>query len=112
MSASPLVVATDGGIVMAPVTIALLRRHFITIWLGAIPDDHWNRVVEQGDRRPMQGHPAAMACPCEILNELAPLHGLEHRTIDTRALGTEKGLEGFEAIVRAAASHLQTGIRD
>ena len=103
--ARPLVVATGGGIVMAPDTFALLRRHFITIWLKASPEDHWNRVVEQGDHRPMQGQPAAMARLREILNERAPLYGLAHHTIDTSTLGPGKSLERVEAIVRAATSH-------
>jgi XRE family aerobic/anaerobic benzoate catabolism transcriptional regulator len=101
----PLVVATGGGIVMAADTYELLRRHFVTIWLEATPEDHWNRVVEQGDGRPMQGQPAAMARLREILSERAPLYGLAHHTVDTSALGLVKSREKVEAIVRAAASH-------
>jgi XRE family aerobic/anaerobic benzoate catabolism transcriptional regulator len=101
----PLVVATGGGIVMAADTYELLRRHFVTVWLEATPEDHWNRVVEQGDGRPMQGQPAAMARLREILAERAPLYGLAHHTVDTSALGLVKSRERVEAIVRAAASH-------
>jgi XRE family aerobic/anaerobic benzoate catabolism transcriptional regulator len=101
----PLVVATGGGIVVAADTYELLRRHFVTIWLEATPEDHWNRVVEQGDGRPMQGQPAAMARLREILAERAPLNGLAHHTVDTSALGLVKSREKVEAIVRAAASH-------
>jgi XRE family aerobic/anaerobic benzoate catabolism transcriptional regulator len=101
----PLVVATGGGIVVAADTYELLRRHFVTIWLEATPEDHWNRVVEQGDGRPMQGQPAAMARLREILAERAPLYGLAHHTVDTSALGLAKSREKVEAIVRAAASH-------
>ncbi len=101
----PLVVATGGGIVAAADTYELLRRHFVTIWLEATPEDHWNRVVEQGDGRPMQGQPAAMARLREILAERAPLYGLAHHTVDTSALGLVKSREKVEAIVRAAASH-------
>jgi len=101
----PLVVATGGGIVMAADTYELLRRHFVTVWLEASPEDHWNRVVEQGDGRPMQGQPAAMARLREILSERAPLYGLAHHTVDTSALGLAKSRERVEAIVRAAASH-------
>jgi XRE family aerobic/anaerobic benzoate catabolism transcriptional regulator len=101
----PLVVATGGGIVAAADTYELLRRHFVTVWLEATPEDHWNRVVEQGDGRPMQGQPAAMARLREILAERAPLYGLAHYTVDTSALGLAKSRERVEAIVRAAASH-------
>lgn len=100
----PLVVATGGGIVMAADTFELLRRHFVTIWLKATPDDHWNRVVEQGDRRPMQNQPAAMARLREILAERAPLYGLAQHTVDTSALGPTRSLEKIEAIVEAATA--------
>ena len=52
-----MVVATGGGIVTSPDTYAQLRRSAVTVWLRAKPEDHWNRVVRQGDRRPMADHP-------------------------------------------------------
>ncbi len=57
----PIVLATGGGMVASPDTFALLRRSAVTVWLRARPEDHWNRVVRQGDRRPMADHPQAMA---------------------------------------------------
>ena len=57
----PLVLATGGGIVASRETYALLRRRTLTVWLRANPEDHWNRVVQQGDRRPMADNPQAMA---------------------------------------------------
>jgi XRE family aerobic/anaerobic benzoate catabolism transcriptional regulator len=85
--ARPLLLATGGGIVAAPETFELLRRHFVTIWLKATPEDHWSRVVEQGDARPMQGQPAAMARMRQILADRAPLYRLAHHVVDTSALG-------------------------
>jgi XRE family aerobic/anaerobic benzoate catabolism transcriptional regulator len=55
------VVAAGGGIVNDPESVSLLRRHAITVWLKAAPEDHWERVLVQGDRRPMQNRPDAMA---------------------------------------------------
>jgi len=57
----PMVLATGGGIVASPDTYALLKKSAVTVWLRASPEDHWNRVVGQGDRRPMADHPQAMA---------------------------------------------------
>ncbi|MET0593098.1 MAG: shikimate kinase, partial [Polyangiaceae bacterium] len=51
------VIATGGGIVTSPETFARLKAQTITIWLRADVNDHWNRVLQQGDRRPMKGHP-------------------------------------------------------
>ncbi len=97
---SSLVVATGGGIVAAPETYELLRRRFVTIWLKSQPADHWNRVVEQGDQRPMRGQPEAMARLRAILAERAPLYGLADHVIDTSALGIEPSLARLEALVR------------
>jgi XRE family aerobic/anaerobic benzoate catabolism transcriptional regulator len=55
-----VVVATGGSIVNDRETFRLLRRRAVTVWLRARPEDHWNRVVAQGDRRPMAEHPHAM----------------------------------------------------
>ncbi|NIM00499.1 MAG: helix-turn-helix domain-containing protein [Acidobacteria bacterium] len=57
---NPAVVATAGGVVNEPSTWERLCDETRVIWLRATPEDHWNRVVEQGDRRPMADNPAAM----------------------------------------------------
>jgi XRE family aerobic/anaerobic benzoate catabolism transcriptional regulator len=54
------VLAAAGGIVNDEVTWQMLREHAVTVWLRAAPEDHWNRVIAQGDRRPMADNPAAM----------------------------------------------------
>ena len=55
------VLATGGGIVTKPETFSLLRGRAFTVWLKATPREHWDRVVAQGDHRPMQNRPDAMA---------------------------------------------------
>ncbi len=57
---TPLVVAAGGGIVTSPESMQLLDRHAVTVWLKAAPEEHWARVVRQGDRRPMENQPQAM----------------------------------------------------
>lgn len=56
----PAVLAAGGGIVTERQSVAWLKRHTRTVWLKAEPRDHWNRVLAQGDRRPMQDRPDAM----------------------------------------------------
>ena len=46
----------------------------MTVWLRAAPEDHWNRVVSQGDRRPMADHPQAMADLRALLAAREPLY--------------------------------------
>ena len=56
-----MIVATGGSIVNDKETYKLLRRRAVTVWLKARPEDHWNRVIQQGDQRPMAQHPHAMS---------------------------------------------------
>lgn len=79
----PTVLATGGGIVAAPDTYALLKASAATVWLRASPEEHWNRVVRQGDRRPMADHPQAMADLRAILAAREPLYGSATHTIET-----------------------------
>jgi XRE family aerobic/anaerobic benzoate catabolism transcriptional regulator len=81
----PIVLATGGGLVTSPDTFALLRRSATTVWLRATPEDHWNRVVRQGDRRPMADHPQAMADLRALLAMREPLYALADHTVDTTA---------------------------
>lgn len=85
----PMVLATGGGIVTSPETYALLRRSTTTIWLRAGPEDHWNRVVRQGDKRPMADHPQAMADLRMLLAEREPLYAMAEHTIVTSGLTVE-----------------------
>ena len=85
----PMVLATGGGIVESPETYALLKKSAVTVWLRAAPEDHWNRVVSQGDRRPMADHPQAMADLRALLSARDPLYASAQHTVDTsgRAVG-------------------------
>jgi XRE family aerobic/anaerobic benzoate catabolism transcriptional regulator len=78
-----IVLATGGGIVASPETYGLLKQHASTIWLRATPEDHWNRVVRQGDRRPMANHPQAMADLRALLAAREPLYASADRTVNT-----------------------------
>lgn len=68
------VLATGGGIVASPDAYALLRSRTRTVWLRATPEEHWNRVVAQGDLRPMANRPQAMAELKRRLREREPLY--------------------------------------
>ena len=82
-SGKPTVVAAGGGIVAAGDTFALLRRYATTVWLKAAPEDHWNRVVQQGDRRLMADHPQAMKDLRALLASREPLYATADITVET-----------------------------
>ncbi len=54
------VVAAPGAIVSAGSLYERLLAMSWTVWLEASPEDHMNRVVAQGDLRPMAGNRTAM----------------------------------------------------
>jgi XRE family aerobic/anaerobic benzoate catabolism transcriptional regulator len=77
------VVATGGGIVTDERNFTRLSQSTTTIWLKATAEDHWNRVIDQGDRRPMRDHPEAMAQLRTLLAERAPMYAKADFIVDT-----------------------------
>ncbi|TVO70965.1 helix-turn-helix transcriptional regulator [Sedimenticola selenatireducens] len=55
-----VVIETGGSLISESETYRVLREHFFTVWVRALPEDHMNRVIEQGDMRPMAGNQQAM----------------------------------------------------
>ena len=53
------------------------------VWLRAEPEEHWERVVAQGDRRPMADNPAAMDQLREMLRVREPAYRQAWLTVDT-----------------------------
>jgi XRE family aerobic/anaerobic benzoate catabolism transcriptional regulator len=94
-----MVLATGGGIVASPDTFALLKKHAVTVWLRANPEDHWNRVVDQGDRRPMADHPQAMADLRALLASREPLYATAEHTVETTGRTVSDIVEDVAAIV-------------
>jgi len=86
---NPAVLATAGGVVNEPATWERLCDETRVIWLRATPEDHWNRVVEQGDRRPMAGNPAAMDQLREMLRSREAAYGQAWLTVDTHGQDPE-----------------------
>ncbi len=95
----PMVLATGGGIVTSPDTYALLRRATTTVWLRARPEDHWNRVVRQGDRRPMADHPQAMADLRALLAAREPLYVQAAATVDTAGVSADRVVDAIVGAV-------------
>ncbi|MCA9321872.1 MAG: helix-turn-helix domain-containing protein [Planctomycetes bacterium] len=61
------ILAPGGSVVEDDETWGRLLATCRVVWLRARPEDHWDRVVNQGDTRPMQSHPRAMDELREIL---------------------------------------------
>jgi XRE family aerobic/anaerobic benzoate catabolism transcriptional regulator len=94
-----MVLATGGSIVTAPETFALLRRHARTVWLRASPEQHWDRVVRQGDRRPMAEKPHAFAELRALLASREPLYASADHVIDTSDRSVDEVVSAIDAVI-------------
>ncbi|MBI2375549.1 MAG: helix-turn-helix domain-containing protein [Deltaproteobacteria bacterium] len=83
----PCVIATGGGVVNDAETWGRLKRGARTVWLSAPPGAHYQRVMEQGDLRPMKNRPAAMAELRSLLEARTPRYAESDLSVDTEKLG-------------------------
>jgi XRE family aerobic/anaerobic benzoate catabolism transcriptional regulator len=95
----PIVLAAGGGVVNSPETYETLRRRTVTVWLRASPEDHWSRVLQQGDRRAAD-HPTAMAELRRLLASREALYTQASHTIDTSRLGVEGAVRAVERLLK------------
>ena len=87
------VLATGGGIVTDPGSFRLLQKRCRTVWLQASPDDHWQRVLEQGDVRPGAASPHAREELRALLKAREPLYAQAELAVDTSRTGVEGAVE-------------------
>jgi XRE family aerobic/anaerobic benzoate catabolism transcriptional regulator len=73
-----IIVETAGGIVSNKDALEIIFNSFKTVWLKATPEEHLQRVIQQGDMRPIRGWPAAL----ETLNALLTQREQEYARAD------------------------------
>jgi XRE family aerobic/anaerobic benzoate catabolism transcriptional regulator len=95
----PVVVALSGGIVSSGEVYGQLLRACTTIWLKAEPADHMQRVIDQGDHRPMQDRENAMAELRAILAARSPLYGKADIQVDTSKDSLDGVLDRLDALL-------------
>ena len=103
------VLATGGSLVMDEVAFARLRATCRTIWLRAAPEEHLQRVVEQGDLRPMAGRARAMAELKSILAAREPLDARADHTALTTGRTPEAVAADLAAWVTGESASRRTG---
>jgi XRE family aerobic/anaerobic benzoate catabolism transcriptional regulator len=79
----PGIIEVGGSLVSEPLAYERLLSSCITIWLRASPEDHMNRVIAQGDIRPMANNNHAMEDLQRILSEREILYKRANYVIDT-----------------------------
>jgi XRE family aerobic/anaerobic benzoate catabolism transcriptional regulator len=97
------VLATPGGIVADAGSFGLLLSHCFTVWLQAKPQEHMQRVLAQGDLRPMAGNREAMADLKAILSNRTPYYERADLAFDTSGKTVDEALGGLVAALSAAA---------
>ena len=70
-----MVVAIGGGLVSDAASYEHLLATCFTVWLRATPSEHMQRVIAQGDMRPMADNRESMADLRRILKGREPLYG-------------------------------------
>jgi XRE family aerobic/anaerobic benzoate catabolism transcriptional regulator len=108
----PCVLAAGGGLVTNPETYALLRASFTTVWLSAEPEDHYRRVLAQGDGRPMAGNPDAMAELRALLVARRPLYEMANLSVDTSRVSVSVAVRSISAAVGQERRDLATARGD
>jgi XRE family aerobic/anaerobic benzoate catabolism transcriptional regulator len=77
------VIAAGGGIVAETATFGRLLGACLTVWVKASPEDHMQRVIDQGDLRPMRDNRRSMADLCAILASREALYARADIQLET-----------------------------
>jgi XRE family aerobic/anaerobic benzoate catabolism transcriptional regulator len=77
------IIETGGGLAADPETLPLLLEHTLAVWVRALPEDHMQRVIDQGDRRPMARSREAMHELKDILKAREPFYRQAHLQLMT-----------------------------
>jgi len=96
------VIATPGGVVSDPANFNLLLTNCQSVWLQATPADHMQRVIEQGDFRPMAGSSEAMADLKGILAAREPFYSRARFRLDTSQQTLDETLALLSSLVTPA----------
>jgi XRE family aerobic/anaerobic benzoate catabolism transcriptional regulator len=103
-SGEKMVIATGGSLVTEPRTYELLLANCLTVWVRAAPEEHMQRVIAQGDLRPMANDGRDMDDLRAILASREALYGKADLQLDTSGRPFEASLEQLARLVGGAAA--------
>jgi XRE family transcriptional regulator, aerobic/anaerobic benzoate catabolism transcriptional regulator len=86
------VLATGGSLVSEPATFERLLTMCFTVWLRATPEEHMQRVIAQGDMRPMADNRESMSDLKRILEVREQLYRKADMTMNTSNHAVEESL--------------------
>jgi XRE family aerobic/anaerobic benzoate catabolism transcriptional regulator len=94
------VLSSGGSLVSEPATFERLLTTCFTIWLRTTPEEHMQRVIAQGDMRPMADNDESMSDLRRILAVREPLYGMADKAIDTSSQSLGESLTMLMDVVR------------
>jgi XRE family aerobic/anaerobic benzoate catabolism transcriptional regulator len=97
----PILLATSGGIVAEPLTYDLLLQAFFTVWPRARPEEHMQRVRDQGELRMTGDHASAMQELRAVLLSREPLYARASAVVDTSDVSVEVMVDRLAAVIEA-----------
>jgi XRE family aerobic/anaerobic benzoate catabolism transcriptional regulator len=101
------VIEVGGSIVVNPDLFNLLLTSCTVVWIRALPEQHMQRVIDQGDLRPMAGNDDAMLDLKQILQEREPFYARAHHILDTSTRGIDDCAEELAKITRVDETDCQ-----
>jgi XRE family aerobic/anaerobic benzoate catabolism transcriptional regulator len=87
------VIETGGSIVSETSLFNVLLTSCHVVWIKALPEEHMQRVIDQGDMRPIESNDHAMADLRRILDAREPFYAQSHAIIDTSNANMEKSFQ-------------------
>lgn len=97
-----IVLETAGGIVSNGPALDVILGAFKTVWLKASPEEHLQRVIGQGDMRPMHGTPKALEHLKTLLAAREPEYARADCVLDTTGRTVDACVEELEHVAVAA----------
>jgi len=94
-----VVIATPGGLPTDGAMLSMVLEHCTTIWLKASAQDHMERVMAQGDLRPIAASGEAMTDLKSILAGRESFYAKADHTLDTSAQGLEATFTELKKII-------------
>lgn len=95
-------IETGGSIVAEVKKLNILLSTCLVIWIRTTPQKHMERVIAQGDLRPMANNDDAMADLQRILEERTPYYKKAHATLDTTGRTIE---QSYDALIKIMQEH-------
>ena len=87
------IIETGGGLAADPETLPLLLERSLAVWIRATPEDHMQRVIDQGDLRPMARSREAMRELKDILKVREPFYRQAHLQLMTSGKTAEQSFD-------------------